>query len=404
MRLLELLPNGDIRLAGSFLNHAIPRYAILSHTWGPDSEEVTFGDLVDGLGRSKAGYSKIMFCGKQAARDGLQYFWVDTCCINKLSNTELSEAINSIFRWYQHAERCYVYLSDVSTTERKRGDKKAQSMWEQAFRQSIWFTRSWTLQELIAPASVRFFSREGFFLGDKLSLEQQIHEATGIALTALRGSPMSHFTVAERLSWTSRRSTTREEDLVYSLLGLFGITMPLLYGESRAAFVRFTEEIMKASEDHSILLCSKRLATSKLWRPTGLDSSGLNWEGLKVHSPNDLMSIDILRPHLPPLSQVPGLPQTSSRGLRVSLYTKRVNSSLISWTYCTQEKDGQFYAICIGVLYEGDFTEANRSYVKGTISGDIYYVKVNRLKGFELRYIYLSHSEDSQQVAWHLVM
>jgi hypothetical protein len=100
-----------------FAGDNIPKYAILSHTWGADGEEVTFKDVVRGTGKSKAGYKKLTFCGEQAARDGLLYFWVDTCCINKANNTELQKAINSMFRWYRGATKCYVYLSDVSMRE-----------------------------------------------------------------------------------------------------------------------------------------------------------------------------------------------------------------------------------------------------------------------------------------------
>src|SRR6266536_5034675 len=112
MRLLERNSDGEFSLT-EFYEYNTPPYAILSHTWGPDNEEVTFGDLVDGIGKSKAGYNKIRFCGEQAGYDGIQYFWVDTCCINKSSSFELTEAINSMFRWYQNAHKCSVYLSDV---------------------------------------------------------------------------------------------------------------------------------------------------------------------------------------------------------------------------------------------------------------------------------------------------
>jgi hypothetical protein len=113
----------------------IPEYAILSHTWGADTEEVTFGDLMDGTGKSKAGYEKIRFCGEQARRDGLQYFWVDTCCIDKSSSAELQEAINSMFRWYQNAAKCYVYLSDVSTRKRKQAISLSEHTGNQLFGQ-----------------------------------------------------------------------------------------------------------------------------------------------------------------------------------------------------------------------------------------------------------------------------
>jgi len=184
MRLLKLNDDGDFSLI-EFLGNQIPQYAILSHTWGADNEEVTFKDLVKGTGKSKAGYTKIRFCGKQAANDRLLYFWVDTCCIDKSSSAELSEAINSMFRWYHNAAKCYVYLSDVSIGGSIENGLFSQWAWKAAFQKSRWFTRGWTLQELIAPASVEFFTMEGKRLGDRKSLEQQIHEITGITFTAL---------------------------------------------------------------------------------------------------------------------------------------------------------------------------------------------------------------------------
>ena len=243
MRLIELLPNGNFRLTDRFLED-LPPYAILSHTWGKEIEEVTFEDMVAGSGRGKAGYKKIEFCGKQAARDGLRYFWVDSCCIKKSSDAELSESLNSMFRWYQRAEKCYVYLSDVSIKKRKRRDKNTRNTWEQAFQESRWFTRGWTLQELLAPTSVVFFSEEGSCLGDKLSLKQQLHEITRIPVSALLGSPLSQFSIDERFKWAQNRDTTRKEDWAYSLLGIFDISMSVIYGEGRErAVLRLRKEI-----------------------------------------------------------------------------------------------------------------------------------------------------------------
>jgi hypothetical protein len=243
MRLLQFNNNGDFSLT-EFFEDDIPKYAILSHRWGP--EEVTFRDLTDSTSKFKAGYSKIQFCGEQARCDGLEYFWVDTCCIDKSSSAELSEAINSMFRWYQNAARCYVYLSDVSIRKRKASDASAECTWESAFRTSKWFTRGWTLQELLAPRSVEFFSRETHRLGNKKDLEQQIHEITGVPATALRENPLSQFDVDERLSWAKSRQTTRAEDKAYSLFGIFDVQMPLLYGEGEVkAFQRLRDAIDK---------------------------------------------------------------------------------------------------------------------------------------------------------------
>jgi hypothetical protein len=248
MRLLQLEDNGEFSLV-EFVGKDTPRYAVLSHTWGMDHEEVTFRDLVDGTGKSKAGYSKIRFCGNQAAKDGLQSFWVDTCCIDKSSSTELSEAINSMFRWYRGAERCYVYLSDVLVGGSVGSDPSSQRTWKSAFQKSRWFTRGWTLQELLAPTSVEFFSAKGERLGTRVSLLQEIHDATGISIQALEGSPLSQFSVDERMRWAERRETRREEDAAYSLLGILDVHMPLIYGEGRGkAMIRLQKEIKESEE------------------------------------------------------------------------------------------------------------------------------------------------------------
>jgi hypothetical protein len=188
MRLLQCDNNGGLSLT-EFFKSRIPEYAILSHRW--EAEEVTFKDLIDGISKSMAGYGKIQFCGEQARREGLQYFWVDTCCIDKSNSTELAETINSMFRWYQKATRCYVYLSDVLTRKRKASDTSTECTWESAFRASKWFTRGWTLQELLAPTTVKFFSQEGKRLGDKGTLKRHIQEITGITILALKGAPLS---------------------------------------------------------------------------------------------------------------------------------------------------------------------------------------------------------------------
>ena len=152
-----------------------------------------------------------------------------------------------MFRWYRNASRCYVYLSDVQMKKRKAVNESSESTWEPAFRSSRWFTRGWTLQELIAPISVEFFTSEGERLGDKLSLQQTLHEITGIAVTAIQGYPLSQFSITERMSWAETRRTTREEDSAYSLLGIFNVQMALIYGEGQnRAFNRLREEIDKA--------------------------------------------------------------------------------------------------------------------------------------------------------------
>jgi len=255
MRLLKYEDDGCLTIT-SFDDNEIPPYAILSHTWGEDAEEVTFADLAKGRGKHKPGYKKIFgnkktpgyekirFCGEQAQQDGLQYFWVDTCCIDKSDKAELSLAIQSMFRWYQNAAKCYVYLSDVSTKKRKAGGLSTEFTWEPAFRSSRWFTRGWTLQELLAPSTVEFFSQECKKLGDKMSLKSLIHKITSIPLGALEGTPLSQFSVNERLQWREGRTTKNEEDGAYSLLGIWGVDLAKVYGEGEAgALGRLLREI-----------------------------------------------------------------------------------------------------------------------------------------------------------------
>jgi hypothetical protein len=227
-----------------FPPNAIPPYAILSHTWGEGDEEVKLQELgAPGVER-KAGYAKIKGCCQQAQMDGLAYAWVDTCCIDKTSSAELSEAINSMFRWYAKAEICYTYLVDVPSSLDPNDLV--------SFRSSRWFTRGWTLQELIAPGNVVFYTREWKKLGTKRELIGTISAVTGIHEDILLGRDLTEVSIANRMSWASRRVTTRPEDIAYCLLGIFGINMPLLYGEDQKAFIRLQEEIIKVSDDHSI--------------------------------------------------------------------------------------------------------------------------------------------------------
>jgi len=241
MRLLEVV-NGEFKFTEDLFSD-IPRYAILSHTWGADTEEVTFRDLIEGTGQHKIGWEKIKFCVEQARRDCLRYFWIDTCCIDKSNLNELSTAINSMFRWYQNAARCYVYLTGISAID-PNGSQLSEAALQSALRTHRWFTRGWTLQELLAPASVEFFTQDGHRLGDKTSLEQRIHEITGVAVPALRGSPLFDFNINERFKWAETRQTKLEEDWVYCLFGIFGVFIPPIYGEGKAhALRRLMKEI-----------------------------------------------------------------------------------------------------------------------------------------------------------------
>lgn len=247
MRLLHIQDDGSLAYT-EFKKHKIPPYAILSHTWGDG--EVTFQDLVHGTLTELNGYRKIFFCGEQAAKHGLKYFWVDTCCIDKQNLPELTKAINSMFRWYRNATKCYAYLSDISvaTTE----DLEEMS-WKKSFEESRWFTRGWTLQELVAPKAVEFYSAAGHFLGTKQTLEVEISEITGISVGALRGQPLSNFSVAERFEWAANRETTEEEDIAYCLLGIFDVFMPLIPGEGESSALRRLEKAVNEPRDLNLL-------------------------------------------------------------------------------------------------------------------------------------------------------
>ncbi|KAK6429893.1 hypothetical protein LTR95_013958 [Oleoguttula sp. CCFEE 5521] len=226
-----------------FLDHGtVPRYAILSHTWLKAGEdEPTFKDLQEGLGQEKPGYKKIEFCGEQARRDELEYFWVDTCCINKENRSELSYAIRSMFRWYRNSDRCYVYMSDVSDSEHSI----IPTSWASEFDRSRWFTRGWTLQELLAPRIVEFYSSECVLLGSKILLAEHISEITRISRSALNGHTLSRFSREERFGWSSSRETSRPEDKAYSLLGIFGVDMPVVYDEGAGGAFRRLEEAIE---------------------------------------------------------------------------------------------------------------------------------------------------------------
>ncbi|KAF5533461.1 ankyrin repeat-containing protein [Fusarium phyllophilum] len=231
----------------------VPDYAILSHTW--EQEEVLFHDMGHDTAKSKTGYAKLESCCRVARENGFEYIWDDTCCIDKTSSAELSEAINSMYRYYQEASICYVYLADISTVAE--------------ISNSRWFTRGWTLQELIAPSSMIFFDKEWRELGTKTSLVQVLSQRTSIPKAILCDSEELETTsIAQRMSWAADRVTTRKEDGAYSLMGIFGINMPLLYGEGDSAFYRLQEEIMRVSDDHSLFAWKATTSRGGLLAPS----------------------------------------------------------------------------------------------------------------------------------------
>jgi hypothetical protein len=247
-----------------FISKKIPSHAILSHTWGKD--EVSFRDMRKDreAAKQKAGYFKIKGSCAQAQKDSLKWIWIDSCCIDKRSSAELSEAINSMFKWYQKADICYAYLADVPPGGLINPAHDQPDV-SDTFSQSRWFTRGWTLQELLAPEKIAFFARDWSFLAEKVpelisntvaqtAFVKKLASITGIAIEALDGPGwINSYSTAERMAWASRRQTTREEDVAYSIMGLFDVNMPILYGEGGAkAFLRLQKEIVSKNPDHSI--------------------------------------------------------------------------------------------------------------------------------------------------------
>ncbi|OJA09187.1 hypothetical protein AZE42_00681 [Rhizopogon vesiculosus] len=229
-----------------------PEYAILSHRWR--EEEVLFADIHQPEAIHMKGYAKIQGCCKQARRDGYQYVWIDACCIDKNSSAALAEAINSMYMWYENAQVCYAYLDDV-TDNKNRGT-------ESAFAKSEWFTRGWTLQEFIAPNSLFFFDTHWREIGSKISLAELLSKfITGVHTNVLTRVNLTSFSIATKMSWAARRKTTRPEDRAYSLMGLFGVHMPVIYGEGeKKAFFRLQLEITRHSHDQSIFAWTTPLA------------------------------------------------------------------------------------------------------------------------------------------------
>ncbi|KAJ9607378.1 hypothetical protein H2200_008451 [Cladophialophora chaetospira] len=243
----------------------MPEYAILSHTWA--DEEVShhqFNHPRRNL-RSTKGYRKIKACCSEVRHWGLRYVWIDTCCIDKKSSAELSEAINSMFKWYAEATICIAYLSDVDSWHRDVSDLERQ------LSRSRYYQRGWTLQELIAPNKVDFYDKYWNRIGTKESMSRQLEQITGIESDAfLHVKRLSSYPIACRMSWAASRRTMRIEDIAYCLLGIFDINMPLLYGEGANAFRRLQEEIIKESDDQTIFAWEHDMAESNWEQARGV--------------------------------------------------------------------------------------------------------------------------------------
>ncbi|KAH7092380.1 heterokaryon incompatibility protein-domain-containing protein [Paraphoma chrysanthemicola] len=318
-----------------FLNEkAAPRYVILSHTWG--DEECTLQQMDNSNTEwlsQRAGYRKILSFCAEARKHGHCWAWVDTCCIDKSSTAELSEAINCMFGWYRNADHCYVYLSDVR--------EAAQ------IAQARWFTRGWTLQELIAPATIWFYNSVWEVLGSKQSLQEELQQLTGIDAEVLNTGILDNISTAQRMSWAAKRQTTRPEDLAYSLLGIFGVHMPLLYGEGARSFIRLQEEILKISSDQSLFAWGLPLQVKTikefLKSPANRRPQRSEMHGLLADSPSQFTStsrihvLEDIKSTLPPV--------VFNGGVRIELQVKEVSDQQIQFAviYCTLSDNFEYY-------------------------------------------------------------
>ncbi len=280
-----------------------PDYAILSHVWFPGGEQ-SHHDVreivqraLDGQHREEARgrlSEKIKRSCAYALAEGYDYIWIDSCCIDKTSSAELSEAINSMYNWYSCASQCYAFLHDVDDDDDPRAPGSQ-------FRKSVWFTRGWTLQELIAPSMLVFLSKDWNTIGTKHGMAPIVSEVTGVDIGILQGTDsLESVSVSRRMSWASARNTTREEDEAYSLMGLFSIHMPTIYGEGRHAFIRLQEEILKQFPDDTLFGWGNRFT---IRQPRDLDSLAVHTAmppedvgQLFAPSPQSFQSAGDLRP------------------------------------------------------------------------------------------------------------
>jgi hypothetical protein len=317
-----------------FNDDELPPYSILSHTWG--SEEVCYQELeyvqkrlsltrelhenavyvaaleaaaaLEGLDsaefiRQRAGYRKIEQTARLARESGLDWFWVDTCCIDKSSSAELQEAINSMYRWYKISTRCVVVLEDVELHQNSMEQPTSVLTKDELtviLCKSRWITRGWTLQELLAPSTITFYDAHWKEITTKATSITILSDVTRIPEYVLVTGDLSRNSIAQKMSWAAKRTTSRVEDVAYSLLGLFDIHMPMLYGERQNAFLRLQEEIIRKSPDDSIFA----------W--TAENGSCSTYRGLFARSPSEFE-----HSHL--VLQGNGTFASSNMGLRVEM-------------------------------------------------------------------------------------
>lgn len=298
------LVNASTHALESFTSEG-PPYAILSHVWG--SEEVCLQDWQLGVKQDSEGHQKVLGTCELALQDGIDYVWVDTCCIDKTNHFELSQAINSMCAWYRDAEVCYVLLSDLDVQVEERsaqqanhgctqedqdpdadsGTHRMSSAEEATFVDSRYFKRGWTLQEMLAAKVVQFFAADGTYLGNLRNLANVVWAATGIDTLLLNGmKSLDDCSIPEKVSWAAGRSTTKVGDRAYSLLRLLEVSMDLCYGDGIQEFVRLQKEILEQAQGIQVLAWD-RTAKSKrkmLLADRPDDFRGCSWSTLERSS------------------------------------------------------------------------------------------------------------------------
>ena len=347
--IMRLLNTSSLKLY-EFYDADIPDYAILSHTW--TTQEVSLQMLEEPSSKRLAGYIKIVSFCELALSEGWKYAWVDTCCIDKTSSADLSEAINSMYEWYEKAQICYVYLVDVYTTGI-----------DDAFYKSRWFSRGWTLQELLAPRIVVFCNKSWVQLGTMWNLIDEITHATGIEQDHI----MDHrrVSIATKMSWAARRETTRIEDIAYSLLGLFGVNMPLLYGEGSKAFMRLQHELLQTHEDDESIFAwkdAKSYHCGLLARsPAAFAQSG---KIMSVKNPNPEVKVPSMTRRLLTMD---GLDSLSEYQLQDSIHYAKSPTPHIILNCLQQKLHSNAVSNVVGIA----LTERDLDYFGTSSSGDI---------------------------------
>ncbi|ETS81435.1 hypothetical protein PFICI_06437 [Pestalotiopsis fici W106-1] len=337
-----------------FVGAGIPPYAILSHTW--EDDEVLFDDLQDmhkTRRRKERGFIKVEQCCARALADGWDWVWIDNCCIDKSSSAELSEAINSMYQWYQNAMVCYAYLSDVDSLpaletclESMASVRAGNARPPNALNPCRWFHRSWTLQELIAPRSVCFYGAHWSYLATKAELGTRLAQATGIYYGVLTHElPVMEVSACEKMRWAAGRQATRAEDVSYSLLGLFDINMPLLYGEGSKAFYRLQEYILAGGEQTILFF------DIQPWNPGNSALDEGKSKKLAAQSPEDFAAVP-MRMHIQRVhwSDPRYVRHAGEFGLRIQLPCRKLTKQDIEALSLPSIKDQDWHLIALSLL------------------------------------------------------